>query len=392
MSSEPSDPIVAATHADPYPYYARLVAERPLYRDSQLQLWVASSASVVAQVLASELCRVRPAAEPVPRALGDNAAAAIFQRLVRQTDGAEQRRGKQAIAAVLARLQPGSVATAARHCAAELVEELQPQRQLAAVTSFNLALPVRTIAMLLGVPRQQIGCVADRVGAFAASITPTASAMDIEQGAAAAAALLGLFQQLLPVQSAQPDSALLGALAREMGATGATADEVIIANGIGLMSQSYEATAGLIGNTLLALAQRPTWLTAVSREPALLANLIQHVLCVDPPTQSTRRFVAQSGDIAGQAMQVGDVILVMLAAAGRDPGVLPHPTAAALENWQHGPGNFGAGIHACPAGAVAAQIAAEGITHLLALGVDPCELAGRYRYRASNHLRVPVFG
>src|SRR5260370_23240595 len=89
MSSDPdpTDPIAAVTHRDPYPYYARLVAERPLYHDRDLGLWVASSAEMVNAVLASELCRVRPPAEPVPRALAGTAAGEVFRRLVRMNDG-----------------------------------------------------------------------------------------------------------------------------------------------------------------------------------------------------------------------------------------------------------------------------------------------------------------
>ena len=66
-SSFPPDPIAAVTHPDPYPFYAGLVAQRPLYRDDALGLWVAASAGAVTAVLASDLCRVRPPAEPVPR-------------------------------------------------------------------------------------------------------------------------------------------------------------------------------------------------------------------------------------------------------------------------------------------------------------------------------------
>src|ERR1700719_3804800 len=63
----PRDPIAAVTHPDPYPYYADLVAYKPIYHDETLGLWVASSANAVSAVLASEICRVRPLAEPVPR-------------------------------------------------------------------------------------------------------------------------------------------------------------------------------------------------------------------------------------------------------------------------------------------------------------------------------------
>ncbi len=44
MMTFPADPIAAVIHPDPYPYYADLVARRPLYRDAALGLWVAASA------------------------------------------------------------------------------------------------------------------------------------------------------------------------------------------------------------------------------------------------------------------------------------------------------------------------------------------------------------
>ena len=51
----PQDPIAAVTHPDPYPYYADLVAHKPLYYDDRLRLWVASSASVVTAALTNDL-------------------------------------------------------------------------------------------------------------------------------------------------------------------------------------------------------------------------------------------------------------------------------------------------------------------------------------------------
>src|SRR5947199_320044 len=82
--------IAAATHPDPYPFYARLGAEAPLYRDDALGLWVAASAAAVNAALTHGLCRVRPPAEPVPRALAGSPAGEIFGRLVRMTDGEER--------------------------------------------------------------------------------------------------------------------------------------------------------------------------------------------------------------------------------------------------------------------------------------------------------------
>src|SRR5260221_12595368 len=83
VSASPDNPIAAAPHRDPYPYYARLVADEPLYRDDALGLWVASSADPVDAVLTSRLCRGRPPTEPVPPPLPGSPAGGPFRHRVR---------------------------------------------------------------------------------------------------------------------------------------------------------------------------------------------------------------------------------------------------------------------------------------------------------------------
>src|SRR3954451_15264079 len=121
---DPSDPIAAVTHRDPYPYYARLAAERPISHDASLGLWVAASAEAVTAVLASDLCRVRPPAEPVPRALVGSPAGEIFRHLVRMNDGPLHDSCREAVSAMLGKIGEAQAATASRHWAGFLADEL----------------------------------------------------------------------------------------------------------------------------------------------------------------------------------------------------------------------------------------------------------------------------
>ena len=41
----PTDPLQAVTHPNPYPYYAELRERGPLVRDETLNLWVAAPAT-----------------------------------------------------------------------------------------------------------------------------------------------------------------------------------------------------------------------------------------------------------------------------------------------------------------------------------------------------------
>src|SRR5262249_59006443 len=148
----PANPAAAATHPDPYPYYAQLVAERPLHRDEGLDLWVAASAEAVRAVLTSPLCRVRPASEPVPRSLLGSAAGEIFGQLVRMSDGPAHLSTKLSVSGHLGSMNPAVVVQQAAACARRLAEELEPARHFDRLADFAFRLPVYLIAGLLGFP------------------------------------------------------------------------------------------------------------------------------------------------------------------------------------------------------------------------------------------------
>ncbi len=391
-AGEPASPVAAATHPNPYPYYARLVAERPLYRDEGLGLWVASGASEVAEILASDACHVRPPAERVPRSLGDSSTAHIFRRLVRMNDDERHCPLKRAIVATLDGIEHCAASDAAQQRAAALGASLLANGDYAGLTHFIFALPVQTTAALLGVPEAQLAAVTECVEGFVDGISPLATPADLEKGGRAASRLLESFADMLTAQRASNSNTLLNVLAREARAAGRGLDDLIIANGIGLLSQTYEATAGLIGNTLLALSRGPAVLAAARTAPALVAGLVHHVLRADPPTQSTRRFVTHDIGIAGQPLRAGDAVLVMLAAAGRDPVINAHPDDFDPNDDALPLANFGAGRHACPASELAPLIAAAAVNYLLASAVRLDDLHRHCRYRRSNHLRMPLFG
>src|SRR5215470_3754250 len=378
----PKDPITAVTHPDPYAYYAGLVARKPLYYDDKLRLWVASSAVAVATVLTNHLCRVRPANEPVPKSLLGSPAAEIFRHLVRMNDGERHCPFKQVVSAALASIDAAQVAQQSVEWARSLLEEGGPERP----SRFAFHLPVYVVGSLLGIPGDRLHQTALWTGDFARCLAPASSPEQIERGKAAAGHLLKMFRDLLC-----SEEGLLSALAREAKRIGREETDAIIANGVGFLSQTYYATAGLIGNTLLALASRPEILDQVGADPELLRSTIQEVLRYDSPAQNTRRFLAEEGIVAGEKMKAGDAILVILAAANRDPSANPNPDRFDIFRKERRIFTFGVGAHACPGEALVTTIATAGVERLIASGVALERLAATMTYSASANVRIPIF-
>jgi len=387
-AAAPADPIAAVAHPDPYPFYAELVARRPLYRDGALGLWVASSAETVSAVLASPRGRVRPAAEPVPAALVGTPAGEVFGRLVRMNDGAGHQPLKDAVIEAVGGVQPAQATAASARWAGALADRALSER--GGLSRFAFALSAHVVGDLVGLPSDALDAAAAATGEFARCIAPGSGAEQVARGAAGAAELRDRFRAALEGAGDPARAGLLGALARAARRVGRPDPEAIVANGIGFLSQAYEATAGLIGNTLVALAREPGLLEEISGRPARLSAAVQEVLRHDPPVQNTRRFVAEDGPVAGQPMRAGDAVLVVLAAANRDPAANPDPARFDLDRDPRRTFGFGHGEHRCPGDALAAAIARAGVAALLERGVDPRRLPGPVRYRPSANARIPM--
>ena len=385
----PLDAVAAATHAAPYAYYARLIAERPIARDPRLGLWVAASASAVEAVLADPKCRVRPLAEPVPAAIVGTAAGELFRRLVRMTDGGSHCPMKGAMHAAIDTIDRQAAARRAQETASALCVRLAPSADPGAITALSFRLPVHVVAGLLGIPAHCHDRMTDWIDAFVRSISPVANGATVEAGADAARAMMDVFESAVIDGWA---GGLLANFAGNAARAGIRDAGLVAANAVGLMMQSYEATAGLIGNTLLAIAAQGMDAGRLRADPASLRDVVQEVLRHDPPIQNTRRFVAEAGVVAGEPMEPGDAILVVLAAANRDPAVNPSPHA--FDPARRSPRRFtlGHGAHACPGGDLSETIAGAGIATLLAWSVNIGHLAGSFAYRPSPNARIPIWG
>jgi len=388
----PPDPIAAVTHPDPYPYYRDLVARAPMRRDEVLGLWVAASADAVTAALASPLGRVRPAVEPVPAALAGSPAADIFGRLVRMTDGPGQVAMKQAVSVTLSSGLAARAFEPAERWARRLAAEIDARSSLARLDEFAFALSAHVLGHLLGVPDEELPSAARWVAGYTAGVAPGADAARVAQAQAAAGRLIEMVGALSADRGPRAPASLHVVLQREASRAGCPDAAVVVANAIGFMTQAYEATAGLVGNALLALAARPELRAQVEGAPARLREMIREVLRHDPPVHNTRRFIAADGTIAGQRVAEGDTVLVVLAAANHDPAANPHPERFDVARVDRRTFTFGDAIHACPGEQLAIAIAEAGVAELLVRGVPLGALREAARYRPSGATRVPLFG
>lgn len=244
----PADPIAAVTHRDPYPYYEQLLQGPALHFDEARRLWVAAQARVVEAALGDTRWLVRPLHEPVPAAIRGGSAGEVFGALVRMNEG-EQAHGqpKLALRRALASLDLGDVAQRSR----ELSRRLLPQESQG-LSEWSFQVPVQAVASLLGFQEAQLAEVAGWMRRFVACLSPLSTSQQIDEAQVAARALIEEMKRLI---ADHQGSGLMGQVLEQALLVGWQRADAVVANLIGLMSQTFDATAGLIGNTIVALAR-----------------------------------------------------------------------------------------------------------------------------------------
>lgn len=146
------------------------------------------------------------------------------------------------------------------------------------------------------------------------------------------------------------DPAADEAVARLVKVFGARADDTTAAR-IGLLVQACEATAGLIGNAMLAMSHRaPT-----APVDGVLTETLRH----DPPVRLTHRVAVVPARVEDRRFAPGTVVRLNLAAANRDPEVFDDPDRFDPTRPDRGAQlTFGAGTRPCPGSMHAVAIAA----------------------------------
>jgi cytochrome P450 len=378
----PVDPVAAVTHADPYPFYAELRAGPPLVWNEKLRLWVASRADVIESLLlAHGALRVRPAAEPVPRAIAGGAAGEVFGHLVRMNDGAAHQAHRPALQRALAGLDLNAV-----HAAALQVARGVPSQPL---SDALFSMPVQAVAHLLGFADETLPQVDRWMRDFVACLSPLSTAQELQGACIAAGELMTRFEALA-ADAAPRSGTLLAAVMAESDAS-TPLSRSLLANIVGLLSQTCDATAGLLGNSLIALVREPSLRQAARTRdglPAIVEETARH----DPSVHNTRRFAVEPITIAGTSLAMGDAVLLVLAAANRDPAFNPDPDSFTLVRARRRMLGFGHGMHACPGQALACTLAAAGLEALLGRAPDLDAMRERgWHYRPSANARIPVF-
>ncbi len=99
----------------------------------------------------------------------------------------------------------------------------------------------------------------------------------------------------------------------------------ILGLSVGLLIGGYETISDLIGKGLVALLRNPDQIALWRARPELAPYAVDELLRYEPPVQFTHRVALEERELAGRTFARGEGVIVLIAAANRDPAVYTDP-------------------------------------------------------------------
>lgn len=279
-----------------------------------------------------------------------------------------------------------------------LIDGLTGSTEVDIVDQFAYPFPVTVICELLGVPREDESRFHVWVEAIVQALDPgVGDPAEVQRKRVAAMQEMGqFFAGLVDAHRRAPGADLLSALATDDGPDGRLTDEQLLATSFLLLVAGHETTVNLIGNGTLALLRHPDRLAELRANPDLTPSAVEEFLRYDGPlNMATLRHTTEPVSIAGIEIPAGELVMVSLASANRDPDryhrpdeLDPHRDASHLA--------FGYGIHHClgaPLARLEADVAFRTLLDrfpALSLAAEPTELTWRESTLIRGLARLPV--
>ncbi|WP_241777705.1 cytochrome P450 [Streptomyces sp. CT34] len=389
--------------ADPYPAYAWLREHAPVHRTalpSGVEAWLVTRYADARQALADARLSKNPvhhseAAHGKGKIGIPGERSANLMTHLLNIDPPDHTRLRRLVSKAFTPRRVAEFAPRVQELTDRLIDGFAARGSADLIHEFAFPLPIYAICDLLGVPPEDQDDFRDWAGMMLRHIKaghgggPRGGvARSVKKMRAYLAELIHSKRAGLGATPA-PDEDLISGLIRASDHGEHLTENEAAAMAFILLFAGFETTVNLIGNGTYALLRHPAQRELLQKSMAagdteLLATGIEELLRFDGPVElATWRFATRELTLGGQRIAEGDPVLVVLAAADRDPARFTEPDVLDLTRRDNPHLGYGHGIHYC-LGAPLARL--EGQTALatlltrlpdIRLAVEPDDLRWR---------------
>ncbi|WP_438490558.1 cytochrome P450 family protein [Streptomyces sp. S186] len=364
--------------ADPYPAYAWLREHAPVHRTrlpSGVEAWLVTRYVDARQALADARLSKNPVHHSesahgkgktgIPGERGANLMTHLLN-----IDPPDHTRLRRLVSKAFTPRRVAAFAPRIQELTDQLIDGFAERGSADLIHEFAFPLPIYAICDLLGVPPEDQDDFRDWAGMMIrhGGGPRGGVARSVKKMRTYLAELI--HRKRAALQDGAPGDDLISGLIRASDHGEHLTENEAAAMCFVLLFAGFETTVNLIGNGTYALLRHPAQRELLQKSLAagddeLLATAVEELLRYDGPVElATWRYATRELTLGGQRIAEGDPVLVVLAAADRDPARFDEPDVLDLTRRDNPHLGYGHGIHYC-LGAPLARL--EGQTALATL-------------------------
>jgi cytochrome P450 len=233
---------------------------------------------------------------------------------------------------------------------------------------FSLPLPERVLVRMLGVPDE------DRRLFW----QPVQDSLVMDDAGTALAALGDLTcyaQQLIERKRRHPDGSLLAEIIAMADEQGLISDALLTLTVDALLIAGQTTMTGRLDLAIVLMLQHPEQFAMLVRDPALVPGAAEEALrLTQPPRDVPLRYAKEDIDCHGVTIRAGELVLLLLATANRDPRIFTDPDHFDITRSPNPHLTFGYGPASC-VGAALARLEMQAAFEILLRGLPTLRLA-----------------
>ncbi len=384
--------------ADPYPFYARMRAENPVFQASIPLIgrgWFVTRYEDVVTVAKDD--RFSRDILPLVRWLPGLVRVPLTRQMLSQ-DPPDHTRLRNLVSQAFTPRRIERLRGRVQMVCDERLEAASRRASFDLVRDYALPIPLTVISELLGIPTQD----RQRFHRLAQGTLPIGVAsgiLDIPMALPYVWLITRYFRQLFAERRARPGDDLLSALVQAEDGGDRLDEDELFGIAMLLLVAGYETTTHLVGSAALALLQHPDQRARFVSEPGLATSAIEELLRYTSPAEmATPRIAREDVTLGSVTIPRGAWVVAVLGSANRDESVFTAPDALDLARDPNPHVAFGQGRHFCLGASLARMEAQVALTTLFARvpGLRLTQPADSLRWRKLLPLRglaeLPVTG
>jgi cytochrome P450 len=349
-------------HEDPYPTYARLRSEAPVFYNEELDFFAyARHADVLAAFRDVDRYSNAYGVSLDPAAFGPDAHRAMSFLAM---DPPRHTRMRSIVGKSFTPRRVAAMEDHIRRLAVAHLDVALEKESFDFIGDFAGRLPMDVISELVGVPpsdRSEVRRLADLLVHREEGMT------DIPpEGLDAALTLAGYYAEMVAERRRRAyDDLTWSLLQQQIDGEGLRDDEVISFLFL-LVVAGNETTTKLLGNAWYWGWRNPQEVAKPLSDPGRVPDWVEETLRYDTSTQMLLRVTRQPVQVQGVEIEAGRRVLLLLGSANRDDAVFADPDTYDLDRDTKDLISFGGGRHFCMGAALARLEARVALTELQA--------------------------